>query len=116
MSELYHVKIEKERLVFSAAHFITYDGNTCEPLHGHNYHVAAEVRANGKFSARVPLNVGRNRIVVVTEDVSPDGGKVEYKGAAWSARSESEIAAGEHATVVAVEGITLVVSSSGTSS
>lgn len=40
----YHVKLEKERLVFSAAHFITYDGDTCEPLHGHNYHVAAEVR------------------------------------------------------------------------
>jgi hypothetical protein len=31
--------------------------------------VAAEVRSDGKFSARVPLNVGRNRIVVVTEDV-----------------------------------------------
>jgi len=44
MTEHYHVKIEKERLVFSAAHFITYDGDTCEPLHGHNYHVSAEVR------------------------------------------------------------------------
>ena len=44
MTEQYHVKIEKERLVFSAAHFITYDGDTCEPLHGHNYHVSAEVR------------------------------------------------------------------------
>lgn len=46
MTEQYHVKIEKERLVFSAAHFITYDGDTCEPLHGHNYHVAAEVRGS----------------------------------------------------------------------
>ena len=44
MAEQYHVRIEKERLVFSAAHFITYDGDVCEPLHGHNYHVAAEVR------------------------------------------------------------------------
>ncbi|MAT68369.1 MAG: 6-pyruvoyl tetrahydrobiopterin synthase [Planctomycetaceae bacterium] len=43
MPETYRVRIEKERLVFSAAHFITYDGDTCEPLHGHNYHVAAEV-------------------------------------------------------------------------
>jgi 6-pyruvoyltetrahydropterin/6-carboxytetrahydropterin synthase len=43
MNEQYRVRIEKERLVFSAAHFITYDGNVCEPLHGHNYHVAAEV-------------------------------------------------------------------------
>jgi len=43
MNEQYRVRIEKERLVFSAAHFITYDGDVCEPLHGHNYHVAAEV-------------------------------------------------------------------------
>ena len=43
MSEHYRIRIEKERLVFSAAHFITYDGDVCEPLHGHNYHVAAEV-------------------------------------------------------------------------
>ncbi len=44
MTEQFFVKIKKERLVFSAAHFITFDGDTCEPLHGHNYHVAAEVR------------------------------------------------------------------------
>ena len=43
MNPQYHVRIEKERLVFSAAHFITFDGDTCERLHGHNYHVAAEV-------------------------------------------------------------------------
>jgi len=44
MPNSYRVRIEKERLVFSAAHFITYNGDVCEPLHGHNYHVAAEVR------------------------------------------------------------------------
>ncbi|MCH8840385.1 MAG: 6-pyruvoyl tetrahydropterin synthase family protein [Planctomycetes bacterium] len=43
MKQKYHVRIEKERLVFSAAHFITFDGDVCERLHGHNYHVAAEV-------------------------------------------------------------------------
>jgi 6-pyruvoyltetrahydropterin/6-carboxytetrahydropterin synthase len=43
MPESYHVRIAKERLVFSAAHFITYNGDVCEPLHGHNYHVTAEV-------------------------------------------------------------------------
>jgi 6-pyruvoyltetrahydropterin/6-carboxytetrahydropterin synthase len=43
MSETYHVRVEKDYLVFSAAHFITFDGNTCERLHGHNYRVAAEV-------------------------------------------------------------------------
>jgi 6-pyruvoyltetrahydropterin/6-carboxytetrahydropterin synthase len=43
MSEQYRVRLEKERFVFSAAHFITYAGNVCEPLHGHNYRVYAEV-------------------------------------------------------------------------
>ncbi len=43
MSESYHVRIAKDYLVFSAGHFITYDGNVCERLHGHNYRVAAEV-------------------------------------------------------------------------
>jgi len=40
----YHVRITKDYLVFSAAHFITFDGNVCERLHGHNYRVAAEVQ------------------------------------------------------------------------
>jgi 6-pyruvoyltetrahydropterin/6-carboxytetrahydropterin synthase len=43
MPERYHVRLEKERFVFSAAHFITYAGDVCEPLHGHNYHVYVEV-------------------------------------------------------------------------
>lgn len=43
MPESYHVRIAKERLVFSAAHFITYNGDVCEPLHGHNYHVTADI-------------------------------------------------------------------------
>ncbi|REJ66169.1 MAG: 6-pyruvoyl tetrahydropterin synthase family protein [Planctomycetota bacterium] len=43
MSERYHVRISKDFLVFSAGHFITFDGDTCERLHGHNYRVAAEV-------------------------------------------------------------------------
>lgn len=43
MSESYWVKLEKDYLVFSAAHFITFNGDVCERLHGHNYRVAAEV-------------------------------------------------------------------------
>jgi 6-pyruvoyltetrahydropterin/6-carboxytetrahydropterin synthase len=43
MSETYHIRLAKERFVFSAAHFITYNGDVCEPLHGHNYHVIAEI-------------------------------------------------------------------------
>jgi 6-pyruvoyltetrahydropterin/6-carboxytetrahydropterin synthase len=41
-TETYRVRIEKDYLVFSAAHFITFDG-VCERLHGHNYRVMAEV-------------------------------------------------------------------------
>jgi 6-pyruvoyltetrahydropterin/6-carboxytetrahydropterin synthase len=37
------VHLQKECHVFSAAHFITFNGDICEPLHGHNYRVWAEV-------------------------------------------------------------------------
>lgn len=43
MPESYHVRIAKEELVFSAAHFITFGGDICERLHGHNYGVAVDV-------------------------------------------------------------------------
>lgn len=43
MSESFHVRVTKDYLVFSAAHFITYNGEVCERLHGHNFRVAAEV-------------------------------------------------------------------------
>jgi 6-pyruvoyltetrahydropterin/6-carboxytetrahydropterin synthase len=43
LSENYRVHLEKEYHVFSAAHFITFDGDICERIHGHNYRVWAEV-------------------------------------------------------------------------
>lgn len=43
MSESYHVRVSKDYLVFSAAHFITFNSDVCERLHGHNYRVTAEV-------------------------------------------------------------------------
>lgn len=43
MVQQYHVKMKKDYLVFCAAHFITFNGNICERLHGHNYRVAVEV-------------------------------------------------------------------------
>ncbi len=39
----YRVLLQKEQLVFSSAHFITFAGDICECLHGHNYGVRAEV-------------------------------------------------------------------------
>lgn len=43
MPERYRVRVEKDACVFSAGHFITFAGNICERLHGHNYRVGAEV-------------------------------------------------------------------------
>jgi 6-pyruvoyltetrahydropterin/6-carboxytetrahydropterin synthase len=43
MPSRYRVRVTKDHLVFSAAHFITFNGNICERLHGHNWRVAAEV-------------------------------------------------------------------------
>ena len=40
---MYLVRLDKECHVFSAAHFITFGGDICERLHGHNYRVAVEV-------------------------------------------------------------------------
>ena len=39
----YKVRVTKDHLVYSAAHFITFNGNICERLHGHNWRVAAEL-------------------------------------------------------------------------
>src|SRR5215469_2462126 len=41
------VLIERGNLEFSAAHFITFEGE-CEPLHGHNYGV--RVKAEGELT------------------------------------------------------------------
>ena len=43
MNDRYRVSLEKEALIFSAAHFITYGDNICERIHGHNYRVKCDV-------------------------------------------------------------------------
>ncbi len=44
MKKQFEVAVEKETLIFSAAHFITFGDQICESLHGHNYRVACRVR------------------------------------------------------------------------
>src|SRR5947208_16912590 len=41
--ERYHVRVTKDHLVFCCGHFISYEGDKCERLHGHNYRTAVEV-------------------------------------------------------------------------
>lgn len=43
MPTKYSVSVTKDFLVFSAAHFITFAGDQCERLHGHNYRVDVAV-------------------------------------------------------------------------
>jgi 6-pyruvoyltetrahydropterin/6-carboxytetrahydropterin synthase len=42
-SSHFKVRVTKDYLVFCAGHFITYDGDHCERIHGHNYRAAVEV-------------------------------------------------------------------------
>ena len=39
----YRVRVAKDYTVFAAAHFVTYDRDQSEPLHGHNYRAAVSI-------------------------------------------------------------------------
>jgi 6-pyruvoyltetrahydropterin/6-carboxytetrahydropterin synthase len=43
MNKRFHVRVSKDYLSFCSGHFITFDGDKCERLHGHNYRAAVEV-------------------------------------------------------------------------
>ena len=43
MTETFEARVTKDSLVFSAAHFITFNGNICERLHGHNWRLDVSV-------------------------------------------------------------------------
>ena len=73
MSERFRVRVTKDHLVFSAAHFITFStptGEVCERLHGHNWRAAAEVAgpldANGYVFDFVAL---RDRLQAIVAEL-----------------------------------------------
>ncbi len=39
----FRIEVSKDYTVFAAAHFVSYDGDQVEPLHGHNYRAAAGI-------------------------------------------------------------------------
>jgi 6-pyruvoyltetrahydropterin/6-carboxytetrahydropterin synthase len=43
MTEQFKVRVTKDHLVFCSGHFISYEGDKCERLHGHNYRTFVEV-------------------------------------------------------------------------
>src|SRR3954452_8493608 len=43
MAERFKVRVTKDHLVFCSGHFISYEGDRCERLHGHNYRTTVEI-------------------------------------------------------------------------
>lgn len=43
MTERFKVRVTKDHLVFCSGHFISYEGDKCERLHGHNYRATVEI-------------------------------------------------------------------------
>src|SRR6267142_7078799 len=43
MIEHYKVRVTKDHLVFCSGHSISYEGDRCERLHGHNYRATVEI-------------------------------------------------------------------------
>ena len=68
---VFRVQLEKDTMVFSAAHFITFNGNICESIHGHNYAVKAEVVGpldeNGYVCDFIALRDGLAKIVATMD-------------------------------------------------
>ncbi len=46
MAESFKVKVIKDHLVFCSGHFISYEGDRCERLHGHNYRTSVEIEGD----------------------------------------------------------------------
>ena len=100
-SERYHVRVTKDHLVFCSGHFISYEGDQCEKLHGHNYRATVEVE--GQLDANFylfdfialkrltkaitdeldhhMLLATRNALIKVEE--SPERVRVTYRGQEW---------------------------------
>jgi 6-pyruvoyltetrahydropterin/6-carboxytetrahydropterin synthase len=101
MSEHYKVRVTKDHLVFCSGHFISYEGDKCERLHGHNYRTAVEVEGEldgnyyvfdfialkhrtkaitDELDHRMMLPT-RNRLIAVIE--GPRGIQVRYREREW---------------------------------
>ena len=53
MTEHFKVRVTKDHLVFCSGHFISYEGDKCERLHGHNYRTTVEIEGDLDVNAYV---------------------------------------------------------------
>ena len=101
MPQRYSVRVSKDYLVFCAGHFISYEGDKCERLHGHNYRATVEIEGDLDDNHYVfdfialknrtkaitdeldhhMLLPTRSRIIAVEE--GPRGVHVRYKDREW---------------------------------
>jgi 6-pyruvoyltetrahydropterin/6-carboxytetrahydropterin synthase len=66
VARAYAIRIEKEHLKFSAAHFLIFEDGTAERLHGHNYRVAVELEAaHLAHGVIVDFNVVKRQLAVI---------------------------------------------------
>ncbi len=43
MTPHFKIRVTKDNFIFCSGHFISYEGDKCERLHGHNYRAAVEI-------------------------------------------------------------------------
>jgi 6-pyruvoyltetrahydropterin/6-carboxytetrahydropterin synthase len=100
-SEHYKVRVTKDHLVFCSGHFISYEGDKCERLHGHNYRTAVEIEGDLDENRYVFDFIAlKNRTKAITDELDhrmmlatrnphivveerPDGIHVQYRNRRW---------------------------------
>ena len=66
VAKAYAIRIEKEHLKFSAAHFLIFEDGTAERLHGHNYRVCVELEASHlEHGVIVDFNVVKRSLAAI---------------------------------------------------
>lgn len=70
MPEHYKVRVTKDHLVFCSGHFISYEGDRCERLHGHNYRTTVEIEGELDENRYVFDFIAlKNRTKAITDDL-----------------------------------------------
>src|SRR5215831_20662120 len=101
MTERYKVRVTKDHLVFCSGHFISYEGDKCERLHGHNYRATVEIEGELDENRYVFDFIAlKNRTKTITDELDhrmllatrnphivveerPNGVHVHYRNREW---------------------------------
>lgn len=97
----FRIHISKDNLMFAAGHFVVYDGDKIEPLHGHNYRFSVTIEGPVDGNAyvfnfvtvkRLMKQIGDeldHRLLLPSEnplirlEPQADGGLIVYAGERW---------------------------------